>query len=57
MKDGKLPTNIDIKMPADEPSGLMTVADRLFGYNSSTGLEDFDRREERQDFWRVNYTK
>ncbi|MDP9632609.1 MULTISPECIES: ABC transporter substrate-binding protein [Ensifer] len=57
MKDGKLPTNIDIKMPADEPSGLMTVADRLFGYNSSTGLEDFDRREEWQDFWRVNYTK
>ncbi|NRP20104.1 hypothetical protein LPJGGPFB_03363 [Ensifer adhaerens] len=57
MKDGKLPTNTDIKMPADEPSGLMTVADRLFGYNSSTGLEDFDRREEWQDFWRVNYSK
>lgn len=57
MKDGKLPTNTDIKMPADEPSGLMTVADRLFGYDSSTGLEDFDRREEWQDFWRVNYSK
>ncbi len=23
MKDGKLPTNIDVKMPADEPSGLL----------------------------------
>ncbi|WP_457580891.1 ABC transporter substrate-binding protein [Ensifer canadensis] len=57
MKDGKLPTNTDIKMPADEPSGLMTVADRLFAYNSSTGLDDFDRREEWQDFWRVNYSK
>ncbi|MGF6177096.1 iron(III) transport system substrate-binding protein [Ensifer sp. 4252] len=57
MKDGKLPTNTDIKMPADEPSGLMTVADRLLAYNSSTGLEDFDRREEWQDFWRVNYSK
>lgn len=57
MKDGKLPTNTDIKMPADEPSGLMTVADRLLAYDSSTGLDDFDRREEWQDFWRVNYSK
>ena len=57
MKDGKLPTNTDIKMPGDEPSGLMKVAGKLFDYNSSTGLDDFDRREEWQDFWRVNYTK
>jgi iron(III) transport system substrate-binding protein len=57
MKDGKLPTNIDIKMPDDEPSGLMKVAGKLLDYNSSTGLDDFDRREEWQDFWRVNYTK
>lgn len=57
MKDGKLPTNIDVKMPDDEPSGLMKVADSLQAYDSSTGLDDFDRREEWQDFWRVNYTK
>ncbi|MCY1561330.1 hypothetical protein D9M68_985680 [compost metagenome] len=57
MKDGKLPTNSDIKMPADEPSGIMEVADRLFPYDAATGLEDFDRREEWQDFWRVNYGK
>ena len=57
MKDGKLPTNIDIKMPADEPSGLMKVAARLMGYDSATGLDDFDRREEWQDVWRVNYRK
>ena len=57
MKDGKLPTNVDIKMPADEPSGIMEVADRLFPYDAATGLEDFDRREEWQDFWRVNYSK
>lgn len=57
MKDGKLPTSTDIKMPDDEPSGLMEVADKLFDYDSSTGLNDFDRREEWQDFWRVNYTK
>ncbi|MFS8049229.1 ABC transporter substrate-binding protein [Rhizobium sp. BR 314] len=57
MKDGKLPTNIEIKMPEDEPSGLMKVAEKLEAYDSSTGLDDFNRREEWQDFWRVNYSK
>ena len=57
MKDGKVPTNTDIKMPEDEPSGLAKVSDRLLGYNAATGLDDFDRREEWQDFWRVNYSK
>lgn len=57
MQDGKLPTSTDIKMPADEPSGLMKVADKLQAYDPSTGLDDFDRREEWQDFWRVSYKK
>jgi iron(III) transport system substrate-binding protein len=57
MKDGKMPTNTDIKVPDDEPSGLAKVADKLLGYRSATGLDDFDRREEWQDFWRVNYKK
>lgn len=57
MKDGKLPTNIDVKMPADEPSGLVAVSNRLFAYEASTGLADFEHREEWQDFWRLNYSK
>jgi len=57
MKDGKLPTSTAIKMPDDEPSGLMRVSTKLQAYDSSTGLDDFDRREEWQDFWRMNYTK
>ncbi len=57
MKDGKLPTNIDVKMPADEPSGLVAVSNHLFAYDASTGLADFERREEWQDFWRLNYSK
>ncbi|WP_442140936.1 ABC transporter substrate-binding protein [Rhizobium leguminosarum] len=57
MKDGKLPTNSDVRMPDDEPSGLMKIADKLQAYDTSTGLDDFDRREEWQDFWRVNYMK
>lgn len=57
MKDGKVPTNTDIKMPENEPSGLAKFSDKLFGYSSATGIDDFDRREEWQDFWRVNYSK
>lgn len=57
MKDGKVPTNTDIKMPENEPSGLAKVSDKLFAYDAATGLDDFDQREEWQDFWRVNYSK
>lgn len=57
MKDGKVPTNTDIKMPENEPSGLAKVSDKLFAYDAATGLDDFARREEWQDFWRVNYSK
>ncbi len=57
MKDGKLPTSTDVKMPADEPSGLVAVYSRLSPYDAASGLSDFERREEWQDFWRLNYRK
>jgi iron(III) transport system substrate-binding protein len=55
--DGKLPTNIDIALPADEPSGIGDVLDKLEQYDASTALDDWDARETWQDFWRINYTK
>ena len=55
--DGKLPTNPDIGLPADEPSGIGKVLDKLEQYDASTALEDWDARQDWQDFWRVNYTK
>ncbi|WP_438268471.1 ABC transporter substrate-binding protein [Mariluticola halotolerans] len=57
MADGKVPTNSDIQMPDDEPSGLASVADKLFSYNSESGLEDFDTRQDWQDFWRLSYRR
>jgi iron(III) transport system substrate-binding protein len=57
MQDGKMPTNIDIKLPDDEPSGIADVAERLFQYDASTGLSDWDTRQDWQDFWQVNYKK
>ena len=55
--DGKLPTNPDIGLPADEPSGIGTVLDKLEQYDASTALDDWDTRQDWQDFWRVNYEK
>ncbi|GGF31897.1 ABC transporter substrate-binding protein [Youhaiella tibetensis] len=55
--DGKLPTNVDIKLPADEPSGIGDVLDKLQQYDASTALDDWDARQDWQDFWRVNYKK
>jgi iron(III) transport system substrate-binding protein len=55
--DGKLPTNPDIGLPPDEPSGIGAVLDKLFHYDSSTALDDWDARQDWQDFWRINYRK
>jgi iron(III) transport system substrate-binding protein len=55
--DGKMSTNSDVKLPADEPSGLGDVLDKVFPYDISTALDDWDARQDWQDLWRVNYTK
>ncbi len=57
MADGKFPTNKTILMPANEPSGVADVFDKLFPYQSASGLEDWDQRQDWQDFWRVNYRR
>ena len=57
MIDGKLPTNPDIGLPPDEPSGIGAVLDKLEQYDASTALDDWDMRQDWQDLWRVNYAK
>lgn len=57
MRDGKVPTNSTISMPENEPSGLMKVASKLLKYHSDTGLQDYDTRQDWQDFWRIHYSK
>ncbi|WP_211206629.1 ABC transporter substrate-binding protein [Wenxinia marina] len=57
MVDGKVPTNTQIAMPADEPSGIVDLWDRLLPYDSSTGLDDWDTRQAWQDFWRMHYSR
>src|SRR5690606_32298539 len=57
MVDGKIPTNTEVKMPDDEPSGLMSVVDKVFGYNAASALDDWDSRQDWQDFWRAHYRR
>ncbi len=55
--DGKMSTNKDVSLPADEPSGIGKVLAQLLPYAMTTSLDDWDARETWQDFWRVNYQK
>ncbi|THF54428.1 ABC transporter substrate-binding protein [Ollibium composti] len=55
--DGKVPSNRKIALPADEPSGIAKHMDELMVFDSSTSADDFDKRQDWQDFWRVNYRK
>ncbi len=55
--DGKMSTNSDIKLPEDEPSGIGAVLDQVLAYDMSTALDDWDMRQDWQDFWRLSYTK
>ncbi|WP_336813270.1 ABC transporter substrate-binding protein [Bosea sp. MMO-172] len=55
--DGKIPTNAKIAMPADEPSGVGGVLGQLMTFNATTAGDDADKRQDWQDFWRLNYKK
>jgi iron(III) transport system substrate-binding protein len=55
--DGKMSTNSEVGIPADEPSGLAEHVAALFPYDASTGLDDWDTRQDWQDFWQMNYRK
>ena len=50
-------TNADAKLPADEPSGIAEVLDQMFTYDPASAADDWDARQDWQDFWRVNYAK
>lgn len=55
--DGKIPSNRKIAMPSDEPSGVGAVLGQLMTFNAATAGDDADKRQDWQDFWRVNYKK
>jgi iron(III) transport system substrate-binding protein len=55
--DGKKSANTEVSLPADEPSGIGAAWDQLLTYDLSTAAEDYDTRQDWQDFWRLNYSR
>ena len=56
-EDGKMSSNHDVKLPDSEPSGIGKVIDQMEPYDASSANDDWDARQDWQDFWRVNYKK
>jgi iron(III) transport system substrate-binding protein len=55
--DGKVSGNSAIGPHPDEPSGVAAFASRLTPHVAETGSEDFDKRQDWQDFWRIHYSR
>jgi len=55
--DGKVSGNADVPKHPKEASGVAALADRLTPHVAATGGEDFDKRQDWQDFWRVHYKR
>ncbi|MDD7969970.1 ABC transporter substrate-binding protein [Roseinatronobacter alkalisoli] len=55
--DGKFSSNSQVPAHPDEPSGVGAVLDQMMPYNTATAIDDFDTRQDWQDFWRVNYSR
>ncbi len=53
--DGKIATNSDTPMPEDEASGIEEYIDQLHVVDSSTAVEDYEKLQDWQDLWVVNY--
>lgn len=49
--DGKISTNVDLPIPAEEPSGVAAHLDQLLSYNASTSSDDWSARQDWQDIW------
>jgi len=57
LEDGKISYNTKVPLSPDEPSGLGAHLDSILPYNPSTAVEDWDTRQDWQDFWRLHYTR
>ncbi len=55
--DGKMSANNSFPPHPEEASGVGAVMDQLMVYDTSTAADDFDRRQDWQDFWRVHYAR
>lgn len=55
--DGKMSGNSAVPAHPDEISGVVAYAERLTPHVAATGGDDFDKRQDWQDFWRIHYKR
>ncbi len=55
--DGKMSTNKTVGLPSEEPSGVGKIVEQIQSYDASTGKQDWEARQDWQDFWALNYKK
>lgn len=55
--DGKMSTNVKVTLPANEPSGIARISNQIMGYDAATAADDWQRRQDWQDLWSLNYKK
>lgn len=55
--DGKISTNAQVPVHANEASGVGAQLDKMMRFDMATAVDDFDRRQDWQDHWRLNYSR
>lgn len=55
--DGKISTNTLVPVHANEPSGVGAHLERMMRFEMVSAVDDFDRRQDWQDHWRLNYSR
>lgn len=55
--DGKLSSNPEVPAHPEDQSGVSEYLDEMMPYSTATAIDDFDTRQDWQDFWRMNYTR
>nr|WP_245944969.1 ABC transporter substrate-binding protein [Pelagibacterium lacus] len=55
--DGKLSSNTEVPAHPEDLSGVADYLDEMMPYSTATAMDDFDTRQDWQDFWRMNYTR
>ena len=56
-RDGKMSGNSAVPPHPKERSGVLKVVDQLTPHNSATGGEDFNKRQDWEDLWRIHYSR
>lgn len=54
VQDGKKSTNETIPLPADEPSGVESVWNKMLIFDTATADSDYDTVQDWQDFWTIS---